>query len=82
MEYVQPDSWITVKVFPAMVMVPLWAVPVFSATEYSTVPLPVPLDPEVMVIQDALFVAVQEQALSEAVTFTLPVPPEAGCEAL
>ena len=41
-----------------------------------------PLAPEVTVIQVALLVAVQEQLLSEAVTVTLPVPPEADGEAL
>jgi hypothetical protein len=76
-EQVHPASWLTVKVLPAMVMVPLRAGPLFSDAEYPTVPLPVPLAPEVMVIQSALFVAVQAQALSEAVTLILPVPPGA-----
>jgi hypothetical protein len=40
-----------------------------------TVPLPVPLTPEVIVIQAALLVAVHEQAAFEALTVTLPVPP-------
>ena len=77
-EQVHPASWLTVKVLPAMVMVPLRAGPVFPDAEYPTVPLPVPLEPEVMVIQSALLVAVQVQVLSEAVTVILPFPPEAG----
>jgi len=46
----------------------------FGETEYATVPLPVPLFTCVIVIQDALLVAVQEQ-LPWVVTPTLAVPP-------
>ena len=42
-----------------------------------TVPLPVPLAPEVIVSQEALLVAVKAQPAG-AVTATLPVPPAAG----
>ena len=49
--------------------------PVLADTEYATVPLPVPLPPDVTVTQDPL-VAVQVQELC-VVTFTVPVPPDA-----
>jgi hypothetical protein len=77
MEYVGFPSCVTVNVLPAMVIVPvLWVVDVLAETEYVTVPLPVPLVPEVMVIHDALLAAVQVQLPDEAVTLTLPVPPD------
>lgn len=71
-------AWTTVNALPAIVSVPLRELPlVVLATEYATVPLPVPELPEVIVIHESLLVAVQEpeQALGEAVTVTLPVPP-------
>ena len=51
--------------------------PLLYVPEPLTVPLPVPELPEVIVIHESLLVAVQEpeQALGEAVTVTLPVPP-------
>jgi hypothetical protein len=71
-----------VKLCPPIVSVPLRAVlPAFGATEYPTVPLPLPLAPEAIVIQVALLRAVQEHALG-AVTATLPLPPTAATEAL
>ena len=66
-----PD-WVTVKVCPAMVRVPvLDEVVVLAATEKAVEPLP--LLPEVMVIQPVLLEAVQEQPVG-AVTVTFPVP--------
>ena len=47
---------------------------VVLATEYVTVPEPVPLAPDVMVIQLTLLTAVQLHA-PDTVTFTVPVPP-------
>ena len=44
-------------------------------------PLPLPLPPEVIVIQGALLVAVQAQPAA-VVTPTLPVPPLPGTDAL
>ena len=58
-----------------MVIVPVrWLVPVLAATVKATVPLPVPLLPEVIFIQLTLLVATQGQPL-EAITLTLPGPP-------
>jgi hypothetical protein len=51
-------------------MVPVRELPVFSPTEYVTVPFPLPLSPELMVIQEALLAAVQLQSL---VTLIEPV---------
>ena len=70
-------SCVTVKVRPAMVTVPVRAlVVVLAAMEYPTLPLPLPLAPPVIVIQDALLVAVHAQPASE-VTETEPVAADA-----
>ena len=63
------------KVLPAIVMVPQRYVSVLNGTENATVPLPVPLLPDVIFIQSALLTAVQLQVLNVAVTSTLPLPP-------
>ena len=64
----------TVKVCPAIVTLPVRDdVVVFCAIEMPTAPLPVPLAPEVTVIQAAFEVAVQEHPDAE-VTPTLDVP--------
>lgn len=47
---------------------------VFAATEIVTVPLPVPVAPEVIATQLRVLDAVHAQLLSEAVTVTVPVP--------
>jgi hypothetical protein len=63
--------WITVTVCPATVSVPVrYASGELAATSYRTVPLPVPLAPDVIVSQDALLVAVQPQD-EPVVTVTL-----------
>jgi hypothetical protein len=67
-----PSSWVTVKVCPAMVRVPVRAGSVFAATLYVTVPLPVPLEAPVMVIHASLLVAVQAHPAG-AVTVTVPL---------
>ena len=60
-----------------MVMVPVrWLAPVLAATEKPTVPLPLPVAPEVIVIKDELLTAVHAQ-LPVDVTLTIPVLPEA-----
>ena len=64
------------KVCPATVKVPVLEAPVLALTEKATVPLPVPLAPEVIQIQLSLLFAVQAQPLP-AVTDTLPLPAEA-----
>jgi len=51
---------VTLKVCPATVKLPdRWLVDVFAAAEYLTEPVPVPLAPEVTVIQLVLLAAVQ-----------------------
>ena len=66
-------AWVTVKVCPPIVIVPVRdVVPVLAATLYATVPLPLPVAPLVIVIHDALLVAVQLQ-LAPLVTPTVPV---------
>ena len=65
----------TVNVWPAIVSVPVRAdVDPLAAMLNVVVPLPLPLAPAVMVIQDALLVAFQVHPLP-AVTVVLPVPP-------
>jgi hypothetical protein len=69
-------AWVTVKVWPAIVSVPVRdEVLVLAATLYATVPLPVPLVPEVIVIQLALLAPVHVQPVP-AVTVTEPVADE------
>ncbi len=57
-----------------MVRLPVRGTPMLMETEKFVVPLPLPLTPEVMVIQESLLAAVQEQPVA-VVTATLPVPP-------
>jgi hypothetical protein len=65
----------TVNVCPAMVSVPLRAVPGLAAALNAIVPLPVPEAPLVTVSQGALAVAVHAHDAAEAVTVVEPVPP-------
>ena len=69
------------NVWPPIVRVADRAVPLLAPVVQLTVPLPLPLAPEVMVSQGALLVAVHAQPAA-AVTATLPVAPEAGALAL
>lgn len=68
--YVQPELCVMVTVWSATVTVAVRAAPVFAATVKLTVPLALPVPPEITVSQLALLVAVQEQ-LPAPVTFTL-----------
>src|SRR5712691_9487389 len=66
---------VTVKVWPPMVSVPvLGAADVRADALKETVPIPVPLEPALIVIQSALLTAVHGQA-GEVVTFTDRLPP-------
>ena len=66
----------TVNVVPAIVMVPLWVpVVVLAAALKATVPLPVPLAPDVTVSQDVLLLTAVQAHVAPAVTVTEPVPP-------
>ena len=74
--YCEMPSCVTVKVFPAIVMVPvLDADPVLAMTEKLIEPFPVPLLLEVITIQDVFAAAVQSQG-EELDTLTIPVPPD------
>jgi hypothetical protein len=67
---------VTVNVLPAATIVPLRELlPVLAATVNPTLPLPVPEVPAVMLIHDALVVAVHAQLLTDAVTAIEPEPP-------
>ena len=80
-ENAQPLPCVSVKVWPPMVSVPERDPPVVAAAVYWTVPLPLPLAPDVIVIHGALLVAVHAQPAA-AVTATLPVPPAGATLAL
>ena len=66
---------------PATVIVPLRCAPWLAAVVKATVPLVLPLAPEVTVIQAALLVAVQPQVPVE-VTWNEPIPPPAATKVL
>ena len=69
-----------VTVCPAIVSVPVRGlVEVFAATEYATVPIPVPLPPLVTVIHAALLTPVHAQPLV-VVTVVDNGPPAAGAD--
>ncbi len=72
-----PAAWVIDEVCPPTLKLPVLESPVLAVTEKATVPLPVPLAPEVIAIQLSLLLAVQEQLLS-VVTVTVPLPAEAG----
>lgn len=78
-EKVQPCPWLTVKVRPAIVTEPDRFGPVVAATERPTVPPPLPLDPDVTVIQDVSLDAVQLHPAA-ADTATESAPPDAGTD--
>jgi hypothetical protein len=65
----------TVKVCPAIVSVPVRAVPVFAAAVNATVPLPVPDAPLVTVNHSAFARAVHAHVFADAVTTTEPDAP-------
>jgi hypothetical protein len=73
----QPPACVAVKVWPAMVNVPVRCGPVFAATENCVVPTPLPLAPLEIVIQATLLVAVHAQPVA-AVTLTKLDPPLAA----
>jgi len=79
-ELAQPAAapCVTVKVVPAIVSVPVRAAAaVLGATLNATLPEPVPLLPDVMVIQEALLLASHPQS-DVVVTVVLPAPPSAA----
>jgi len=67
---------VTVKVWPAIVKVPLRAPAMLTATLNPTDPFPVPVAPDVIVNHVALLLAVHAHALV-VVTATVPAPPRA-----
>src|SRR5260370_23755997 len=59
---VTAPSWVTVNVLPPMVRLPLREVlDVFASTVKVTAPLPLPVAPEMIVIQGTMLVAVHAQ---------------------
>jgi hypothetical protein len=80
MEKVQGAFCVTVKVRPAIVNVPVRAFPLFAATVNWTVPLPLPLAPDVTVIQDSPVVAVQAHPAAVVTATGDPAPPAAAID--
>ncbi len=77
-EYVHGAAWVTVNVCPAIVNVPVRALPLCEATVNPTDPLPVPVAPDVTVIHDAALVAVHVQPAAVETTTGDPAPPAAA----
>ena len=76
--YEQPDvpCCVTLKIWPAMVALPVRAVvPVLAAMLMNTVPLPEPLAPLVIVIQAALLAELHTQPLAAATVTLVLCPP-------
>jgi len=71
-------AWLTVKARVAIVSVPVRAAPVLAATVKPTEALPVPVAPDVIVIHDALLLAVHRHALVVVTMTGVPVPPVAA----
>jgi hypothetical protein len=68
-------AWLTVKVWPAIVKVPVRAAPAFGATLNATDPFPLPDAPLVIVSQSGFAVVTVQVQPFAATTFTLPAPP-------
>src|SRR6267154_1193318 len=74
-------AWLTVNVWPAIVIVPFRAEALALAeTEKNTVPLPFPVPPDKIEIQLSLLFALQSQVAS-VFKLTLPLPPSDPKEA-
>ena len=80
-EYAQPPACVTVKVWPAAVIVAVRAAPVLATAAKRTVPLPVPLAPEEIDSQSTSSVADHAHALSVR-TSNDPWPPAASTDPL
>jgi hypothetical protein len=69
---------VTVKVWPAIVNVPVRAAPVLAATVKAIDPLPRPAAPEVTVIHATLLVAVHAHPPAAVIATGVPAPPVAA----
>jgi hypothetical protein len=77
-ENVQPPLWVTVKVCPPTVMVPVRCEPGFAAAVKRTVPFPLPVAPLAIVSQLALLFAVQAQPSPVLTSNDADEPPAAA----
>jgi hypothetical protein len=75
-------AWVTVNVWPAMVIVPVRTAAVFAATVKLTDPLPVPAAPAVIVIHDALLTAVHAHVPPAVTVIAVPGPPASAIDSL
>lgn len=78
--YAQFSDWVIEKRRPATRTVPVRGAPDRDCTSYATVPLPVPLAPDLMTIQLESETAVQAHEEPAACTTIVPDPP--ACEKL
>jgi hypothetical protein len=74
---IAPPDCVTVTVSPAIATVPVRVEPLLAATFSATEPLPLPLAPDVMVMNPALLVAVQAHE-PLPLTLIVKVPPPFG----
>lgn len=76
-------AWLTVKVAPAIVSVPVLVVPrLLGVALNPTPPIPVPVAPDVTVSHGVSLLAAVHAHPAPAATVTWPVPPSAETEAL
>ena len=73
---VQLVPCVTVKVCPAMVIVPVLAFVGLAATVNVTVPFPLPMTPDVTVIHESLLTTFQVHPLAAATLTVGPTPPD------
>ena len=69
-----PLDCVSVKLWPAIVSVPVRVPPLFASNAYCTVPLPFPEAPFVIVTHGVLAGAAVQLQPADAVTATVPVP--------
>jgi hypothetical protein len=69
-----PAAWFTLKGCPAIVSIPERAGPAFAATVKPTVPLPLPVAPDVTVIQVTWLVTLHAQPAVAVTAIAGPVP--------
>ena len=70
----------TVNACPAIVSDPFRAFDWLAATVKPTEPFPLPLDPDVTVIQESLLMEVHGQPVAVAIATVGPIPPAAPTE--
>jgi hypothetical protein len=73
--YVHPWPWFTVNALPPALTVPVLAAPVLGATLSCTVPVPLPVPPAVIVIQESGVEADHAQPADDCTSNDVGPPP-------